>query len=118
MSFLKDLILLSMEEVIQQLENNIREKSPNRQYFIVKANSIESLAKSIREGIWAIPLRKQPPHFYQTLNHALQESEVILIFSVNNTKKYQGYAVMLDAVPTPGAFCSVEPSNYNLIILF
>ena len=66
----------------------------------MKTHNIDSLGQSLREGIWATPLHKHPPQPHDLLNSAYKDAEeVILIFSVNNTRSWRGYARMLHEIP-------------------
>ncbi|CAD7703701.1 unnamed protein product [Ostreobium quekettii] len=59
-------------------------------YFIMKSNTIANIDKSVEHGVWSTQ-----PHNEAKLNYAFQESdEVRLIFSVNQSGHFQGYARM------------------------
>ncbi|KAL6069548.1 YTH domain-containing protein [Balamuthia mandrillaris] len=74
------------------------QKKEGTRYFVLKSNGFESLHLSRKEGIWATPLRKNPPQPHQLLNEAFQSSErVLLVLSVNKTKSWKGFAVMTSA---------------------
>lgn len=65
-------------------------------YFIAKCDTFESLLKCQETKIWACPKHekseKQPRDVLLT---AFNSSQVILIFSVNASKGWQGYARLL-----------------------
>jgi hypothetical protein len=91
---------------------------PTARYFVVKSKSTNSLQVALLNDIWAVTLRKNPPHPHQILNDAFEVSNasqplvvltlfslksgpVYLIFSANLTKKYFGFAQQLQTVPEP-----------------
>ncbi|XP_024536963.1 30-kDa cleavage and polyadenylation specificity factor 30-like [Selaginella moellendorffii] len=60
-------------------------------YFIVKSSNRENLELSVRRGVWATHRNNEAK-----LNEALESCEhVILIFSVNETRHFQGCARMM-----------------------
>ncbi|KAG6756275.1 hypothetical protein POTOM_039701 [Populus tomentosa] len=55
-------------------------------YFIVKSCNLENLELSVQQGVWATQRSNEPK-----LNEAFDSAEnVILIFSVNRTRHFQG----------------------------
>jgi hypothetical protein len=59
-------------------------------FFILKSYSMETLYQSLATGTWNVPRRH-----VERLNHAFQTaSNVYLIFSVNGSGQFFGYAVM------------------------
>mmetsp|Transcript_10769 Transcript_10769/g.20449 ORF Transcript_10769/g.20449 Transcript_10769/m.20449 type:complete len:654 (+) Transcript_10769:2-1963(+) len=63
-------------------------------YFIIKSKNQDNIDISVRDGIWATIQRNE-----EKLNRAFREcARVILIFSVNNSKHFQGYATMTSAI--------------------
>jgi len=64
--------------------------NPATRYFIIKCNSHNNLVASIQNNVWATQ-----KHNNQKLNEALRVSPyVILLFSVNMSGSFQGYARM------------------------
>ncbi|KAJ7517618.1 hypothetical protein O6H91_21G031800 [Diphasiastrum complanatum] len=65
-------------------------KVHNTRYFIIKSLNQHNLSKSVEKGIWATQAMNEP-----VLNEAFETSErVILIFSINMSGHFQGYAQM------------------------
>uniref|UniRef100_A0A162B070 YTH domain-containing family protein n=1 Tax=Daucus carota subsp. sativus TaxID=79200 RepID=A0A162B070_DAUCS len=63
-------------------------------YFIIKSLNHENIQLSIEKGIWATQLMNEP-----ILEEAFHNSgKVILIFSVNMSGSFQGYAQMMSPV--------------------
>ncbi|OCT50284.1 hypothetical protein CLCR_07216 [Cladophialophora carrionii] len=59
-------------------------------YYILKSYSLETLYQSLGSGLWHVPKRH-----VERLNNAFQTaSKVYLIFSVNGSGRFFGYAVM------------------------
>ncbi len=52
--------------------NNIVDDNKKRRYFIVKTKNTASLSISFRENIWAVPVRKHPPHIHESINEILE----------------------------------------------
>eukprot|EP01124_Arcella_intermedia_P028188 TRINITY_DN5670_c0_g1_i2.p1 TRINITY_DN5670_c0_g1~~TRINITY_DN5670_c0_g1_i2.p1 ORF type:complete len:741 (-),score=203.46 TRINITY_DN5670_c0_g1_i2:11-2233(-) len=68
-------------------------------YFMIKSQSLEALERAFVHNIWAVPLKENPkPH--EELNSAFDMGEVILIASVGKTKRFQGYAKMMQRITT------------------
>lgn len=66
-------------------------------FFIVKSFDIESINQSIVHGVWSTS-----PGPTKKLTNAFNSSDnVILIFSVNESRSFQGFALM-DSEPDPG----------------
>jgi len=63
-------------------------------YFIIKSNTHRNLVLSVENGVWATP-RQNEEKFNKALYHA---PYVVLIFSVQNSGHFQGYAKMLTPV--------------------
>jgi len=64
--------------------------SPDAAFFILKSYNHENIAKSVTEGVWATQ-----PHNQRKLAAAFAAGrEVLLIFSVNGSGAFQGYARM------------------------
>lgn len=63
-------------------------------YFQLKSCCVENIFVSQREGIWA----STPKNALKLLEAYLNTDNVILIFAVNNAKKFYGYARM-DSMP-------------------
>ena len=69
-------------------------RSHSTRYFIIKSLSHHNIQMSIEKGIWATQVMNEP-----ILEEAFQNSErVILIFSVNMSGYFQGYAQMMSPV--------------------
>ncbi|CAA7018581.1 unnamed protein product [Microthlaspi erraticum] len=75
---------------------NKNSKKPGYQtrYFIIKSLNYENIQLSVEKGIWATQVMNEP-----ILEGAFHNSgRVVLIFSVNMSGFFQGYAEMLSAV--------------------
>lgn len=71
-----------------------RDKLNDTRYFIIKSLNHENLQLSIKKGIWATQAMNEP-----ILEEAFQNSgKVILIFSVNMSGFFQGYAQMMSSI--------------------
>jgi len=63
-------------------------------YFIIKSLNHRNIQMSIEKGIWATQVMNEP-----ILEEAFHNSErVVLIFSVNMSGYFQGYAQMMSPV--------------------
>lgn len=87
---------------VKHLSNNIvingasseQERLHSTRYFIIKSLNHHNIQMSIEKGIWATQVMNEP-----ILEEAFQNSErVILIFSVNMSGYFQGYAQMMSPV--------------------
>jgi len=100
--------LLDQSQMMQPHDLHKRHTRPTRQlysprepqakqsvrYFIIKSSNADHVDIAIRDGIWATTPRNE-----DKLNRAFEECErVILIFSVNNSGHFQGYATMTSAI--------------------
>ncbi|XP_030947346.1 YTH domain-containing protein 1 isoform X1 [Quercus lobata] len=66
----------------------------NTRYFIIKSLNHDNIQRSIEKGIWATQVMNEP-----ILEEAfLNSGKVILIFSVNMSGFFQGYAQMMSSV--------------------
>ncbi|XP_042051205.1 uncharacterized protein LOC121796405 isoform X2 [Salvia splendens] len=66
----------------------------NTRYFVIKSLNHQNIHMSIKKGIWATQVMNEP-----ILEEAFQNSgKVILIFSVNMSGFFQGYAQMMSSV--------------------
>ncbi|CAA3011686.1 YTH domain-containing 1 isoform X1 [Olea europaea subsp. europaea] len=66
----------------------------NTRYFIIKSLNHQNIQLSIKKGLWATQIMNEP-----ILEEAFQNSgKVILIFSVNMSGFFQGYAQMVSSV--------------------
>ncbi|KAJ8758565.1 hypothetical protein K2173_000286 [Erythroxylum novogranatense] len=66
-------------------------------YFIVKSSNRENLELSVQQGVWATQRSNEAK-----LNEAFDSAEnVILIFSVNRTRHFQGCAKMTSKIGAP-----------------
>ncbi|KAM3417709.1 hypothetical protein BST61_g5943 [Cercospora zeina] len=82
---------------------------PEARYFILKALNPEDLRESCRTGTWTTQL-----HVQKKLRKAFEISEVVyLIFSVNKSGNYFGYAKMLSS-PGKGQQSTREIFDGNL----
>lgn len=73
---------------------NKRSKSSDTRYFIIKSLNHENIQLSVGKGIWATQVMNEP-----ILEEAYHNSgKVILIFSVNMSGYFQGYAQMMSSV--------------------
>ncbi|KAL8101209.1 hypothetical protein AgCh_033184 [Apium graveolens] len=71
-----------------------KRRTNSTRYFIIKSLNHENIQLSIEKGIWATQLMNEP-----ILEEAFHSSEkVILIFSVNMSGFFQGYAQMVSSV--------------------
>lgn len=61
----------------------------NARYFIIKSSNKENVDLSQKYSEWATTVTNQ-----KKLNEAFQNNNVILIFSVNKSGSFQGYAIM------------------------
>merc|ERR1711907_919781 len=67
-------------------------------FFVMKSlkTSLEDVARSVLQNVWATQRRNEA-----RLNHAFHNKErVLLIFSVNESKAFQGFARMLSPTGT------------------
>lgn len=65
----------------------------NTRYFIMKSLNFESLQLSVVNNSWSTQR-----HNLDKLNEAIAQGTVILVFSVNMSGHFQGYAVMRSPV--------------------
>ncbi|KAL5541006.1 hypothetical protein UlMin_042579 [Ulmus minor] len=73
---------------------NKKGKLHNTRYFIIKSLNHQNIQLSIERGIWATQVMNEP-----ILEEAFHNSgKVILIFSVNMSGFFQGYAQMMSSV--------------------
>lgn len=71
-----------------------KHKVRQKRYFIIKSLNHHNIAKSIENGIWATQAMNEP-----VLNEAFESAEkVLLIFSVNMSGHFQGYAQMVSPI--------------------
>ena len=68
------------------------------QFFIIKSSNKENIEKSKKNSVWATTIMNS-----NKLNEAFKKGNVILIFSVNGTQSYKGYAIMTS--------CSADTSS-------
>ncbi|KAL9227068.1 hypothetical protein vseg_002805 [Gypsophila vaccaria] len=72
----------------------VGEKMNNVRYFIIKSLNYENIQLSVEKGIWATQVMNEP-----ILEEAFNNSrKVILIFSVNSSGLFNGYAEMISSV--------------------
>lgn len=68
-------------------------KQPIR-YFVLKSSTAANVEIALRDSVWATTQRNE-----DKLNRAFEEcDQVVLIFSVNHSGHFQGYAVMTSAI--------------------
>lgn len=73
---------------------NQRSKSTDTRYFVIKSLNHENIQLSVQRGIWATQVMNEP-----ILEEAYRNSgKVILIYSVNMSGFFQGYAQMMSSV--------------------
>ncbi|KAL2456321.1 YTH family protein [Abeliophyllum distichum] len=73
---------------------NKKDRLYNTRYFIIKSLNHQNIQLSIKKGLWATQIMNEP-----ILEEAFQNSgKVILIFSVNMSGFFQGYAQMMSSV--------------------
>lgn len=71
-----------------------KDKICNTRYFIIKSLNHQNIQLSVEKGIWATQVMNEP-----ILEEAfLNSHKVILIFSVNSSRFFQGYAQMMSSV--------------------
>ncbi|KAJ0778889.1 putative YTH domain-containing protein [Helianthus annuus] len=81
-------------EQVGTSNTNKRSKSGDTRYFIIKSLNLENIQLSIQRGIWATQVMNEP-----ILEEAYHNSgKVILIYSVNMSGYFQGYAQMMSSV--------------------
>lgn len=90
--------LRTEEEGQKDLKDNSnvisKDKLCNTRYFIIKSLNHDNIQLSVEKGIWATQVMNEP-----ILEEAFHNSgEVILIFSVNSSGFFQGYAQMMSSV--------------------
>ncbi|RUS18679.1 YT521-B-like domain-containing protein [Endogone sp. FLAS-F59071] len=70
------------------------EQMPVERYFVIKSANFENVQRSQRDGVWATQEMNAAK-----LSEAFQKTNrVILIFSVNGSQHFQGYAMMCSGV--------------------
>lgn len=75
-------------------------------YFVITSNNEENVVKSVRHSLWATQRKNE-----QRLDEAYRTaSAVMLVFSVNRSEAFQGYARMGSAIGRPRSR-SVDPFN-------
>lgn len=66
----------------------------NARYFVITSNSAENVVRSVRHNVWATQRKNE-----SKLDEAYRSgAQVILLFSVQRSEAYQGYAQMRSAV--------------------
>eukprot|EP00928_Gymnodinium_smaydae_P007953 TRINITY_DN1284_c1_g7_i1.p1 TRINITY_DN1284_c1_g7~~TRINITY_DN1284_c1_g7_i1.p1 ORF type:complete len:446 (-),score=95.47 TRINITY_DN1284_c1_g7_i1:180-1412(-) len=75
-------------------------------YFVITSNTKENVVKSVKHGLWATQRKNEAK-----LDDAYREARaVILVFSVNRSEAFQGYALMRSPIGRPRPGCS-DPFN-------
>eukprot|EP01089_Gocevia_fonbrunei_P005287 TRINITY_DN15546_c0_g1_i1.p1 TRINITY_DN15546_c0_g1~~TRINITY_DN15546_c0_g1_i1.p1 ORF type:complete len:104 (+),score=5.96 TRINITY_DN15546_c0_g1_i1:66-377(+) len=87
------------------------EQTRATRYFVLKCNNYENLQKGVEESIWATPLRKNPPQPHEQLFSAFSEGPVILVFSVNGSKSWHGYAELMTPPTSLSSFSFTGLAN-------
>eukprot|EP00753_Platysulcus_tardus_P016362 PLAT5636.1.p1 GENE.PLAT5636.1~~PLAT5636.1.p1 ORF type:complete len:1038 (+),score=353.76 PLAT5636.1:39-3116(+) len=75
-------------------------------FFVMKPAKVQQLQEAIDSGVWAFPVRKSEPQLYDQLAEAwdstrLAGTDVILLFSANRSKRWAGYAKLLERPQGP-----------------
>jgi len=89
-------------EKVQEHKDFIDEMLKGARYFIIKSNNYENVSLSKAKGVWATP-----PANERKLNDAFKHStNVILVFSVKESGRFQGFARLAsesrhDGIPVP-----------------
>lgn len=81
-----------VEGRIMSLDELLKRKRPVR-YFIMKCADKTNLATALAKHIWSTQVRNE-----KMLMDAYDANEVVLIFSVNQSGYYQGYARMVSGI--------------------
>ncbi|XP_061655818.1 3'-5' RNA helicase YTHDC2 isoform X1 [Phyllopteryx taeniolatus] len=71
--------------------------SPSIRYFVMKSSNLRNIDISQQKGIWSTIPSNEPK-----LTKALQENEIILIFSIQGSGHFQGYARMSSTISHTG----------------
>lgn len=80
-------------------------EDPKTRYFVITSNVGEHVVKSVQHNVWATQRKNE-----QKLNDAYRNSTgVILVFSVNKSGAFQGYARMRSL--TGRSACRTDPFN-------
>jgi hypothetical protein len=90
---------------ILPLEALLKRDRPVR-YFVMKCSTSENLSVALDKHIWSTQ-----PHNEKKLRDAYQDNEVILIFSVNSSGAFQGYARMVSGIGTKSSKIWVQDST-------
>jgi len=72
---------------------NLPKRHRNTRYFVIKSFTQKHLEISIQQSVWATQA-----HNEVKLNEAFENSDVVLVFSVNNSRHFQGYARMASQI--------------------
>jgi len=64
-------------------------------YFVAKCKHISNLYEAMRTCVWACARRLHPPQPCQVLSEAFASGRAVLVFSVNNSHGWHGYAKMI-----------------------
>lgn len=81
-------------DLVETSHANKNDKLYKTRYFIIKSLNYDNIQLSIEKGIWATQVMNEP-----ILEEAFHNSgKVILIFSVNMSGFFQGYAQMMSSV--------------------
>ncbi|KAK9856085.1 hypothetical protein WJX84_005291 [Apatococcus fuscideae] len=79
---------------LQAFQQQQQQSSGATRYFLLKSVSIDNIEKSVAEGVWATQ-----KHNEEKLNKAFETSEAVhLIFSVNSSGFFQGWARMTSRI--------------------
>eukprot|EP00916_Digyalum_oweni_P010012 GHVL01016867.1.p1 GENE.GHVL01016867.1~~GHVL01016867.1.p1 ORF type:complete len:333 (-),score=55.94 GHVL01016867.1:1399-2397(-) len=79
---------------VKDLKTYSLHTDPSVRYFTLRSNTAENIVKSIDTNVWATQR-----HNERLLDSAFQESKcVVLVFSINQSSAFQGYAQMLSPI--------------------
>lgn len=80
-------------------------EDPKTRFFVITSNTGENVVKSVQHNVWATQRKNE-----QKLNEAFRSAPaVILVFSVNKSGAFQGYARMRST--TGRSTCTSDPFN-------
>ncbi|XP_070563579.1 YTH domain-containing protein 1-like isoform X3 [Ptychodera flava] len=78
----------SVKQISKDQSSKLKYLFRDARYFLIKSNNHENIALAKAKGVWSTP-----PNNEQRINQAFRDARnVILIFSVKESGKFQGYA--------------------------
>jgi len=86
--YLRSVQLPSADDITKYMDKQ-------RRYFVAKCDSVDRLKTASKTCIWACRDRNTGPQPRDVLIEAMSKSDVILIFSVNGSHGWHGYAQMI-----------------------